>query len=178
MLVRQEKSIHTTVKRNNFSLFKRPHANTPSRKETQFQEMKSVTCLANSSLLLRSMIQSRRSFSHMKISLGHQHCHCMVDSVYQEQIRIVALHRSKHPARTTITLWCKDFSLMRQPWCIFCHIETRLRLANIAATQPSFIGQRGNCKAAVELTLYGIDTVQIVWSQQLVRNEGKDYGGT
>jgi len=41
VLVRREESIHSTVKRNNLSLFKRPHASTPSRKAAQFQEMKS-----------------------------------------------------------------------------------------------------------------------------------------
>ena len=41
VLVRREESIHGTIKRNNISLFKRPHASTPSRKASEFQEIKS-----------------------------------------------------------------------------------------------------------------------------------------
>lgn len=41
VLVKREKSIHSTIKKNKLPLFKRPHTSTPSRNVTQLQEIKS-----------------------------------------------------------------------------------------------------------------------------------------
>lgn len=38
VLVKREKSIHSTIKKNKFPLFKLPHTSTPSRKVNQLQK--------------------------------------------------------------------------------------------------------------------------------------------
>jgi len=56
VLVRREVSIHSTMKKNKLPLFKRPHASTPSRKATQFQETKS-DCNLFSQLFITAQVR-------------------------------------------------------------------------------------------------------------------------
>ena len=66
VLVRREESIYHTIKRNNLPLFKQPHASTPSRKATQFQEMRS-DCSLFSQLFIAAQardINMEEFFSH------------------------------------------------------------------------------------------------------------------
>ena len=161
VLVRREESIHSTIKRNNLSLFKRLHASTPSRKATQFQEMKS-DCNLFSQLFIAAQVRDTNPdefFSHEnrpwppalslhgRLSLPGNKSDCCIASFQASSQN----HHHTLMGRFSMGL----------PWCISCHTETSLRLAN-TATQSSFLGQRDNCKAALELTSYGTDTIQTV----------------
>jgi hypothetical protein len=85
----------------------------------------------------------------------------------------LSLHgRLRLPGNKSELLACSDPSIQPEPPSHFdakifdgaamVHIlphGTSVRLTN-TVTQSSFLGQRDNCKAALELTLYGTDTIQ------------------